>query len=162
MSPPWVGWIGSRPFLPLEVSVKPGSLWLVSSEKTHRTCCVSFAQAKLTWAGSDTTFGFWQAVVISFRTVVTLAGQLALPPGSATVMSAIPAAKAAAPIAIARQSANHRRGPRFTCLRPLLMSTSVRSPEPPGRSAPPSWKPPVASPGYPRSARSGMSRPESA
>ena len=35
---------------------------------------MSLPQAKLTWPGSETTFGFWQAVVISLCTVATLGG----------------------------------------------------------------------------------------
>src|SRR5215471_8536868 len=70
-SPPWVGVIGSRPFLPLDLSRKSGLSWLVSSENTHRICLVVFAHAKLTWLGSDTTFGFWQATVISACTRAT-------------------------------------------------------------------------------------------
>ena len=35
---------------------------------------MSLPQAKLTWLGSAATFGFWQAVVISLRTVATLGG----------------------------------------------------------------------------------------
>src|SRR5262249_35036358 len=79
MSPPCAGAIGSRPFLPFEGSVKPGLLPLVSSENTHKICRVSFPQAKLTWLGSDATFGFWQAIAIWPRTFATLVGQLAPP-----------------------------------------------------------------------------------
>ena len=35
---------------------------------------MSWPQAKLTWLGSEATLGFWQAVVIWLRTVVTLGG----------------------------------------------------------------------------------------
>src|SRR5215469_14327096 len=80
MLPPWDGSIGSRPLRPFDASVKFGLLLLVSSEKTHRIWRVSFAQAKSTWLGSLTTFGFWQAIVICFCTVATLAGQPGLPP----------------------------------------------------------------------------------
>ena len=39
---------------------------------------MALSQAKLTWFGSETTLGFWQAVVISFWTTATLDGQDAL------------------------------------------------------------------------------------
>ena len=58
------------------------------------------AQAKSTWSGSEATFGFWQAVVISFCTSATLAGQDA--PGRNTTMTStvIPTASTASPIVI--------------------------------------------------------------
>ena len=40
---------------------------------------MAFAQAKLTWPGSDTTSGFWHALAISAWTVATLAGHDAPP-----------------------------------------------------------------------------------
>ena len=49
-------------------------LLLVISANTHRIWLVSLPQAKLTWLGSETTFGFWQAVAISLFTVATLGG----------------------------------------------------------------------------------------
>ena len=52
---------------------------LVSSAKTHRTWRVDLAQAKLTWPGSETTSGFWQALATSAWTVATLAGHDAPP-----------------------------------------------------------------------------------
>src|SRR5262249_1222038 len=67
--PPWAGVIGSSPFLPVLASAYPGSLLLVSSANTQRIWLVSASQAKLTWPGSDTTFGFRQAVVIWLVTV---------------------------------------------------------------------------------------------
>src|ERR1700722_15761010 len=73
-SAPWVGVIGSSPCRPVVVSLNCELFSLESREKTHRTCCVCLAQAKLTWPGSDITSGLPQAVVISDLTVATLAG----------------------------------------------------------------------------------------
>src|SRR5271165_21713 len=132
MSPPCAGVIGSSPFLPFDESVNAGLSPLVSSEKTHKICLVAFAQAKLTWLGSDATFGFWQATEISACTVATLAGHAALPPGR-TKAATITASTMAPPVtAIARQCAAQRLNPdRRTFRRPRLISTSVRSSGPP-------------------------------
>src|SRR6516225_697568 len=73
--PPWVGVIGSRPCRPVLASLYWGLLPLVISAKTHRICFVSFAQAKLSWAGSEAMLGFWQAASIWLCTVATLDGQ---------------------------------------------------------------------------------------
>ena len=147
MSPPWVGWIGSRPLRPVVESTKPGLLPLVSSAKTHRIGWVDFAQAKFSWLGSAATFGFSQAVVISAWTWATLPGQLAPPPGSAitSAMMAMPTA----PTAIAtvrRWERSHRVRDRPAGARPRLMSASVR---PSGACAP------RPAPSVPRSPRAG-------
>ena len=62
-----------EPFLAVLASVYCGLSPLVISANTHRIWLVILPQAKLTWPGSDATFGFWQAVVISLWTVATLA-----------------------------------------------------------------------------------------
>ena len=67
------------PFRPCCGSVKLGLSPLVSRENAHRVWLVPFAQAKLTWVGSATTFGFWHATVISFFTCATLAGHVGVP-----------------------------------------------------------------------------------
>src|SRR5579862_1463961 len=80
MSPPWAGWIGSRPRRPVDWSTNPGLSPLVSSANTHSTDCVSFAQAKFSPPGSAAASGLAQACLICAWTVATLAGQLALEP----------------------------------------------------------------------------------
>src|SRR5712691_11407856 len=94
-APPWLGVIGSRPLRPVAASVKAGSSPLVSSAKTHKTLRVSWPQAKLTWPGSEATFGFWHATSICCLTVATLAGHDAPPPGSTTA-SAMPSTRVTA------------------------------------------------------------------
>src|SRR6185437_4397960 len=74
ISPPWDGWIGSRPLRPVDWSTNPGLLPLVSSAKTQSTCCVSLAQAKFSPLGSAATSGLAQASLIWAWTAVTLAG----------------------------------------------------------------------------------------
>src|SRR5215470_8713890 len=128
--------MGSRPCRPVLLSVKFGLLPLVISEKTHRIWLVDLSQAKLTWLGSDATFGFWQAVVISFWTVATLAGHEA--PGRNTTMTrtVMPTARTASPIVIVRARPNR---PRWTLLRPWLMSRLVRSSAPRVRAPVRGW-----------------------
>ena len=86
--------------MPVLVSAKFGLSPLVISENTHRIWLVALSQAKLTWLGSETTLGFWQAVVISFWTTATLDGHEAL--GLKTTMTSkiTPTAAAASPIVI--------------------------------------------------------------
>ncbi len=57
---------------------KSGLLPLVSNAKIHRICLLPTAQAKFSWPGSDLTSVFWQAVVTSAWTRVTLPGQAGL------------------------------------------------------------------------------------
>src|SRR5271155_3574754 len=116
--------MGSRPCRPVLVSLKFGLSPLVINEKTHRIWLVDFPQAKLTWLGSETTLGFWQAVLISLCTTATLAGHEA--PGRSTTMSSTvrPTAAAATYIVIFRLRPNF---PRRTLLRPWSISALVRS-----------------------------------
>ena len=107
--------MGSRPCRPVLVSVKFALSPLVISENTQRIWLVVLPQAKLTWFGSEATLGFWQAVVISFCTSATLAGQEA--PGRNTTMisTASPTASTASPIVI-------------LCPRPRLRPPTLRRP----------------------------------
>ena len=85
---------------------------------------MSVSQAKLTWLGSDTTFGFRQAVVIWLVTVATLGGHDG--PFLSTIVAPMTSTTrpAAAPMAIVRPRPERgRRAGR----RPRSMSTWARS-----------------------------------
>src|SRR6201987_1655105 len=94
-------------------------------EKTHRICLVSFPQAKLTWDGSETMLGFWQAVSIWLCTVATLGGQ----PGLVRKMNiAAIATTNAIPVTISRVLFDFRFGflVRPALRRPRSMRAWVR------------------------------------
>jgi hypothetical protein len=97
---------------------------LVINANTHKIWSVVLAQAKLTWPGSDATFGFWQAVVISLWTVATLGGQDGLVLNSSTAAMTITTAIPAAPSTILRERG---RRARLALRRPRSMSVCVRS-----------------------------------
>ena len=95
-----------------------------------------FPQAKLTWLGSETTLGFWQAVLISFCTSATLAGQDA-PARNTTMMSTVtPTTSTASPIVILCVRPN--RAWR-TLRRPWSISALVRPSSEPVRPATRGW-----------------------
>src|ERR1017187_5149594 len=119
--------MGSRPFLPVWASVYFGLSVLVISAKTHRIWLVVFPQAKLTWPGSDATFAFWQAVVISPCTVATLGGHDA-PFLKITITSTVTmTTRAAVTRAILRPRDTRTRS---TLRRPWSMRALVRSAAP--------------------------------
>ena len=72
---------------------------------------MSVSQAKLTWLGSDTTFGFRQAVVIWLVTVATLGGHDG--PCLSTIIAPMTSTTrpAADPMAIVRPRPNGPAGP---------------------------------------------------
>src|ERR1700722_9067328 len=123
-SPPCVAEIGSSPWRPVLASLKFGLSPLVISENTHRIWLVSFPQAKLTWFGSETMFGFWQAVLISLCTTATLAGHDALGWNTTTISAVRPIANTASPIAILPV---RPKRPRRTLRRPRSINALVRS-----------------------------------
>src|SRR5579863_7350499 len=122
-SPPSAPVMGSRPFRPDFGSAKLGLFPLVISANTQSTCDVPFPQAKLTWLGSDATFGFWQAVVISLCTTDTLAGHDA--PFLNTIIDSTIASTTpmVTPIVILRARTSRALAPR----RPWAIRTWVRS-----------------------------------
>src|ERR1017187_7665612 len=125
--------MGSRPFLPVWASVYFGLSVLVISAKTHRIWLVVFPQAKLTWPGSDATFAFWQAVVISPCTVATLGGHDA-PFLKITITSTVTrTTRAAVTRAILRPRDTLTRS---TLRRPWSMRALVRSSAEYGRGSP--------------------------
>src|ERR1700691_247754 len=107
--------MGSRPCRPVLVSLKFGLSPLVINENTHRIWLVDFPQAKLTWLGSETTLGFWQALLISFCTTATLAGHEAPGRNTTRISTVRPTTAAATHIAI-------------FCLRPTLPRGTLRRP----------------------------------
>ncbi len=111
--------------------MKLGLSPLVISAKTHRIWLVSFAQAKLTWSGSEATFGFWHAVVISPWTTATLAGHDA--PWRNTRIGT-PAATTAAMTAPAYIRRRRERRTWTAFGRPRSMSVLVRSSSSRGRT----------------------------
>src|SRR5580704_3892967 len=116
--------MGSRPCRPVLVSLKLGLSPLVINENTHKIWLVDFPQAKLTWLGSETTLGFWQAVLISFCTTATLAGHEAPGRNTTTISTVRPTTAAATHIAIFCLRPNLPRG---TLRRPWSISALVRS-----------------------------------
>ncbi len=59
---------------------------------------MDLSQAKLTWFGSEAMLGFWHAVVISFCTTATLAGQEAPGRNTTMIITASATASTASPI----------------------------------------------------------------
>src|ERR1700689_1734018 len=102
--------MGSRPCRPVLVSLKFGLSPLVINENTHKIWLVDFPQAKLTWLGSETTLGFWQALLISFCTTATLAGHEAPGRNTTRISTVRPTTAAATHIAIFCLRPNLPRG----------------------------------------------------
>src|ERR1700677_3537662 len=116
--------MGSRPCRPVFVSLKFGLSPLVINENTHKIWLVDFPQAKLTWLGSETTLGLWQAVLISFCTTATLAGHEAPGRNTTTISPVRPTSAAATHIAIFCPRPTFRRR---TLRGPWSISALVRS-----------------------------------
>src|SRR6516225_2042031 len=115
--------MGSSPCRMVLLSAKFGLSPLVISEKTHRIWLVDFPQAKFTWLGSETTLGFWQAVLISFWTRATLAGHAAFGRDTTSTTTPTPMARTSKATVILRQRPSRARR---ALLRPWLISRLVR------------------------------------